>query len=94
MSSIATIFLPAQKRCFFWIILFKFFNKIETWEAIEAEVGAVTFKDYAFKRYDRILKRAMENGIAIYSAAYIMPSGGPRSATIVSTETTFHSSSG
>ncbi|MES1227932.1 MAG: nucleotide kinase domain-containing protein, partial [Armatimonadota bacterium] len=41
-----------------------------------AAFGAPTFEDYTFARYDRILTKAMAEGKAIYSAAYIMPSGG------------------
>lgn len=60
----------------FRTLLFKFFNKIETWELLEHTFGAVTYKDYAFERYDNVLKQAMQAGGRIYSAAYIMPPGG------------------
>jgi NTP pyrophosphatase (non-canonical NTP hydrolase) len=60
----------------FRIFLFKLFNKIETWELLEEALGPLTFKDYSFKRYERVLDKAMARGEAIYSAAYIMPSGG------------------
>lgn len=69
--------LPEQpEEVIFRILLFKLFNKIETWELLEKEVGPLTFGEYSFKRYDRILSRAMARGKSIYSAAYIMPSGG------------------
>ena len=61
---------------FFRIMLFKLFNKIETWVALERDLGALTYEDYTFKRYDQVLSNAMAKGRAIYSAAYIMPSGG------------------
>lgn len=61
---------------FFRIILFKLFNKIETWELLEESLGPITYESYSFRRYDRVLTKAMEAGRAIYSAAYIMPSGG------------------
>jgi hypothetical protein len=60
----------------FRILLFKLFNKIGTWELLEATFGAVTLADYSFKRYDDVLTRAMAAGERIYSAAYIMPPGG------------------
>ena len=60
----------------FRILLFKLFNKIETWELLEKELGAPTYAEYSFERYDRVLSRAMARGEKIYSAAYIMPSGG------------------
>lgn len=61
---------------FFRILLFKLFNKIGTWELLEGAVGPLTYKDYSFKRYNRVLDKAMARGDTIYSAAYIMPSGG------------------
>jgi thymidylate kinase len=61
---------------FFRIILFKLFNKIETWELMEKALGPLTYANYSFERYDRILTKAMRSGRTIYSAAYIMPSGG------------------
>ena len=39
-------------------------------------LGRLTYEDYSFKEYDRILTKAMKRGDSIYSAAYIMPSGG------------------
>lgn len=64
------------EEVFFRIILFKIFNKIETWEILEKEIGKILFSEFSFNRYDNILTKAMEKGIRIYSAAYIMPSGG------------------
>lgn len=60
----------------FRTLLFKLFNKIETWELLEHAFGAVTFKGYKFEHYDRLLGEAMRAGGRIYSAAYIMPPGG------------------
>src|SRR4051812_17833557 len=60
----------------FRILLFKLFNKIETWELLQDAIGAPRWKEYSFKQYDRVLNRAMERGQTIYSAAYIMPSAG------------------
>lgn len=59
----------------FRILLFKLFNKIETWEKLEGALGSVTFADYRFEHYDAVLTRAMAEGHRIYSAAYIMPPG-------------------
>jgi len=61
---------------FFRIILFKLFNKIETWELLKAHVGDISFKDYRYEQYDSVLSKALDSGRKIYSAAYIMPSGG------------------
>jgi hypothetical protein len=68
--------LPKSPReVFFRILLFKLFNKIETWELLERALGPITFEDYRFAAYDAVLARAMQSGHRIYSAAYIMPPG-------------------
>jgi hypothetical protein len=68
--------LPSSNaELFFRIILFKLFNKIETWRLFEAELGSVLYLDYNFERYCDVLRRAMQRGETIYSAAYIMPPG-------------------
>ncbi|MGA2256101.1 MAG: nucleotide kinase domain-containing protein [Thermoguttaceae bacterium] len=60
----------------FRVLLFKLFNRIETWELLERSLGPITYAGYAFKHYDQVLTRAMMRGKTIYSAAYIMPAGG------------------
>ncbi len=65
----------APQEVFFRILLFKLFNKIETWELLERSFGLITFEDYRFARYDEALALAMRDGRRIYSAAYIMPPG-------------------
>lgn len=68
--------LPRSPReIFFRILLFKLFNKVETWELLEDALGPITFEDYRFAAYDGVLARAMQAGRRIYSAAYIMPPG-------------------
>lgn len=59
----------------FRILLFKLFNKIETWETLESYFGEITYCNFDFNKYDRILSDQLLNNIRIYSAAYIMPSG-------------------
>lgn len=69
--------LPADNpEVFFRILLFKLFNKIETWELLERTLGGIVYSEYLFDEYDRILSAALDAGKRIYSAAYIMPSGG------------------
>jgi hypothetical protein len=51
----------------FRVLLFKLFNKIETWELLEGALGPLTWEGYSFKRYDQVLSRAMERGQKIYS---------------------------
>ena len=62
---------------FFRILLFKFFNKIETWELLRSRLGEISFKSYRFDAYDEVFNDALRREARIYSAAYIMPSGGP-----------------
>ena len=66
----------SPNELFFRVLLFKVFNRIDTWELLRREVGEITFRNYTFRHFDRILTNAMANGARIYSAAYIMPSGG------------------
>lgn len=63
------------EELFFRILLFKTFNKIETWKLLTARLGKITFEEYDFSKYDMVLTECLQNRISIYSAAYIMPSG-------------------
>lgn len=65
----------SPKEILFRILLFKLFNKIETWELLTKKLGTLTFEDYTFQHYDKVLNDAITTGHRIYSAAYIMPSG-------------------
>ena len=64
----------APREVFFRIIVFKLFNKIETWELLTRKLGSVRFETYQYELYDEILSEAMARRTPIYSAAYIMPS--------------------
>jgi hypothetical protein len=57
----------------FRILLFKIFNRIETWQQLEEALGPLTFKSYRFEHYDAVLSGIRSRGEPIYSAAYIMP---------------------
>ena len=61
---------------FFRTILFKIFNRIDTWQLLESVLGSITLERYEYTSYDRVLSEAMARGQSIYSASYIMPSGG------------------
>ncbi|MGA3118658.1 MAG: nucleotide kinase domain-containing protein [Syntrophobacteraceae bacterium] len=67
---------PSPIETVFRILLFKFFNKIETWELLVKEFGEVTWRDFSCRAYDAVLQKAKLSGQKIYSGAYIMPSGG------------------
>ena len=61
---------------FFRVMLFKIFNKIETWEALKKEFGEITLNNFDFHKYDKFLAERQNENIRNYSAAYIMPSAG------------------
>jgi thymidylate kinase len=61
---------------FFRTILFKLFNKIETWQLLEKALGSLTATTFDVHSFDDVLTAAMARKQTIYSAAYIMPSGG------------------
>jgi hypothetical protein len=69
--------LPSDpENVFFRTMLFKIFNKIETWEALEREFGALSLHTYRFDAFDAFLTHRQDNGQRNYAAAYIMPSAG------------------
>lgn len=63
------------KEVLFRILIFKTFNKIETWELLIKRLGNISFREYDFRLYDEILSSLLLKGQAIYSGAYIMTSG-------------------
>ncbi|WP_161607143.1 nucleotide kinase domain-containing protein [Myxococcus xanthus] len=63
-----------EEEVFFRVLLFKLFNRIETWELLEARLGELTWKSFDFSRADAVLSAAIQSGVRLYSAAYIMPS--------------------
>ena len=62
------------RESFFRILLFKFFNRIETWELLKCRLKEISWETYSFDRYDAELSSALDRGQPVYSAAYIMPS--------------------
>jgi 5-hmdU DNA kinase, helical domain len=59
----------------FRVLLFKLFNKIETWQLLERELGPITTARFSVKRFSAVLDKAFQAGARIYSGAYIMPAG-------------------
>lgn len=59
----------------FRTLVFKVFNRIETWQRLTSALGGVRWDTFCFEHYDRVLTDAIDSGVRIYSAAYIMPSG-------------------
>ena len=66
-------FIP-EDVCF-RILFFKLFNKIDTWEYMQKELGSISYSNYKYDNYNRLLIKRLEEKERIYSAAYIMPSG-------------------
>ena len=65
----------SPEELFFRTILFKLFNKIETWEMLRDRLSTICYADYSFQKYDSVLTDAQASGTRIYSGAYMMPSG-------------------
>lgn len=55
------------------VLLYRFFNKPETWDVIESTLGSVTAVDFDPQACGDALDHAMASGQKIYSAAYIVP---------------------
>ncbi|MHA4810208.1 nucleotide kinase domain-containing protein [Flavitalea flava] len=63
------------EEVFFRTLLFKTFNKIDSWILFHNEIGEITIKDFSLDRFSKILFEAIDAGETIYSGAYIMASG-------------------
>ena len=63
----------APDELFFRTILFKIFNRIETWDLLETQMGRISWQSFDAEKAERILDAAMKHGTRIYSSAYIMP---------------------
>lgn len=62
----------------FRTLIFKLFNKIETWELLEQNFGEVSLSTFNVDQYDYALGKAISAGISIYSGAYMMASGSKK----------------
>jgi len=69
------------EEIFFRCLLFKLFNRIETWNELKARLGFPGWKSFSVERYSLVLDEMMARNEPVYSAAYIMPTpnlGSPR----------------
>lgn len=64
----------SDKELVFRVLLFKLFNKIETWQFLKAVFGSIEYATFDRATYADVLARLRDAGVAIYSAAYMMPS--------------------
>ncbi len=55
----------------FRIILFKIFNKEDTWEYLEKNIGEIILKTFSWSTYNALLLKYREEGNNIYNDAYI-----------------------
>jgi 5-hmdU DNA kinase, helical domain len=62
-----------RENLFFRTILFKLFNSVRTWEALESAVGPIEWSEITVSGIQHELDRIQRCGEPIYSAAYIMP---------------------
>ena len=56
------------------VMLFKLFNRSETWELLSRRIGEIGRETFDVERIGSVLGETMRMGERIYSAAYIMPS--------------------
>lgn len=68
----------SPKEIFFRTILFKTFNRIDTWKRLESRVGPIRWAEYDFTLFANALDADFALGKRIYSAAYIMASAKHR----------------
>ena len=64
----------SPEEVFFRTLLFKVFNRIETWEALERKLGPITWRSTPLDGIVKVLDGEITAGKPVYSAAYIMPS--------------------
>ena len=56
------------------VVLFKIFNRMETWRCLEDAIGRVSVDTFDVACLAKLLDARMAAGERLYSAAYIMPS--------------------
>lgn len=64
---------PAPDEVFFRTMLFKLFNKVETWALLESVLGPIAWQSADLNAIGDVLDAAFARGTRLYSAAYIMP---------------------
>jgi len=68
-----------EENLFLRILLFKFFNRISTWTNLNDKLGRISKESFHTLAVDPILTELIDSGEKIFSAAYIMPTGGRNS---------------
>jgi hypothetical protein len=57
----------------FRVLLFKWFNKVSTWELLTDRLGPLRLATFDPSAAEKVLSLARQQGAAVYSAAYIVP---------------------
>jgi hypothetical protein len=64
--------LPSNpEEVVFRVLLFKLFNKIETWQLLATALGPLTWKSFDYAKYPDALDAAKEHGQTLFNGAYI-----------------------
>ena len=66
----------SEDTLFLRTLLFKIFNKIDTWKRIVGILGMPVASEFDYEACGDLLEKYRRERISIYSGAYIMPSGG------------------
>lgn len=64
---------PSAEDVVFRVLLFKTFNRGETWQLLRDHVGEPVAAGFDVCAYDAVLSRHFARGRRLYSAAYVMP---------------------
>jgi alpha-glutamyl/putrescinyl thymine pyrophosphorylase clade 1 len=70
ISNVINLSPPQPKEWFFRVLLFKFYNRIATWELLETALGIPTWKNFKFKDYASTLDAAYNRGECLFGGAY------------------------
>jgi len=62
-----------EEEVIFRTLLFRLFNKIETWEYLTSRIGELTLNGFDFKACGLLLDERKDTGSPLFSNAYIMP---------------------
>ncbi len=60
-----------ERDVLFRVLIFKIFNKIETWEYLESKIGAISIKNFDLPKVNSLLSEKMSQ-TPIYNNAYMM----------------------
>lgn len=63
----------APEDIVFRVLLFKFFNRIDTWQRLEQALGPLAWSGFDPRRADAVLAAELAAGRSVYSAAYMIP---------------------